>query len=110
MDFVLQPKEIAIGKGKNFRILLIHTIMQAVPSLIILLFIAQYLVSALTPLDIFLLFLIDFTAHTVIDYITSRIYIRKGYCICVTIMSAFAAKSWIDNSRSWTISFIANSS
>jgi len=72
-DFVLQTDKMAQGKSKNFTDLISHT---SVYSLVFGIGICILIISGITkgePLNIFPFISITFVAHTIQDYITSRI-------------------------------------
>lgn len=75
IDFVLQPREMAVGKGNSWTILLIHTAMNGLATLLLLTAISATLYPIAAMLILWLAFL-DFILHTIIDKISTQCYKR----------------------------------
>jgi hypothetical protein len=75
-DFVLQPRKMAVTKGDSWPMLLLHTSIQGV-STMLLLFIVSACILPISINLILTLALVDFLLHTIVDKMSTQLYKRK---------------------------------
>lgn len=74
-DWIWQPREIALNKGKNNVILTFHCAIQGVGMLVFLLLV-NWLLFPISPKLLLLIPLYDMVVHWVIDFFSSRLIIH----------------------------------
>jgi hypothetical protein len=80
VDFILQPREIALGKGQSKIILTVHTVAHWIATTVILLCINAFWFN-LPAMTLLFVPLFDMGTHWIIDFCSTRFIRRKGLTV-----------------------------